>query len=66
MSFNPVTVLSTHTSKIQERGNIMSNNSNYNNDQQTISLPAGAHGVLSTCLTDNSPDYVWFDCEAEL
>lgn len=42
--------------------------SNINNDSniQSISLPAGAHGVLSTCLTDNSPDYVWFDCEAEL
>ena len=45
----------------------MSNsNNNYDNNHQTITLPAGAHGVLSTCLTDNSPDYVWFDCEAEL
>ena len=44
----------------------MNNENNSINTQQTISLPAGAHGVLSTCLTDNSPDYVWFDCEAEL
>ncbi|MEZ5336771.1 MAG: hypothetical protein R3F46_00775 [bacterium] len=43
----------------------MSNN-NYEIDNQTISLPAGAHGVLSTCLTDSNPDYVWFDCENEL
>ena len=43
----------------------MSNN-NFEIDNQTISLPVGAHGVLSTCLTDSSPDYVWFDCENEL
>lgn len=48
------------------KGTIMNNNSNLDNDQQTITLPAGAHGVLSTCLTDSSPDYAWFDCEAEL
>lgn len=35
-------------------------------EQPTASLPAGAHGILSTRLTDESPDYVWFDCEAEL
>ena len=43
----------------------MSNN-HFDINQQTINLPAGAHGVLSTCLTDSSPDYLWFDCEAEL
>ncbi len=41
-------------------------NIKYTTEEQTVTLPAGAHGVLSTCLTDNSPDYVWFDCEAEL
>ena len=42
--------------------------SNYSNDtdHKAISLPSGAHGILSTCLTDSSPDYAWFDCEAEL
>ena len=35
-------------------------------DIEQLLLPAGTHGVLSTCLTDNSSDYVWFDCEAEL
>jgi len=44
------------------------NNEYYSNlnDQRIVSLPAAAPGVLSTCLTDNSPDYAWFDCEAEL
>jgi hypothetical protein len=37
-----------------------------NIDQQSAALPAGLQGVLSTGLTDNSPAYVWFDCEMEL
>ena len=42
----------------------MSNNhSTISTEQQALSAP---HGVLSTRLTDASPDYAWFDCETEL